>query len=118
MRKIKIPVFKTVAYLYVGMDEYPKYAKMFDDCSEIEDTHHGACGGNGIWVRDPNNKGALAHEVAHVVDFIMIEIIGMGANQFFHQLETRAYLTEFIFNKFSDYLDGLPVDKKQNKRDK
>jgi hypothetical protein len=112
MKEFKIPMIDQSFFLYIGEDDYYKWAeKVKKELPKypVDDNCTGLTGGFStdhlIWLGNSHDKNLIYHELAHYFHYLF-EHIGINAEN-----EFKAYITAWIYCEVFEYINKFKEPK-------
>jgi len=114
MKEFKIPLIDQSFILFIGEDDFIKYAKQakkeypdaykYDD-DIINEECAGLTGGNTVhhlvWIGNSKDKNLIYHELSHMLHSLYEQINATEENEF------KAYLSAYIYCTVFEYIEEL-----------
>lgn len=114
MKEFIIPMIDQSFILYIGEDDFIKFAKQakkeYPDAYEYEseilnEICEGLTGGKTVhrlvWIGSSKDKNLIYHELSHMLHSLFLEINATDENEF------KAYLSAYIYCEVFEYIDGI-----------
>ncbi len=114
MKEFKIPMIDQSFILFIGEDDFVKFAqqakKEYPDAYKYEDEIikeecAGLTGGftvhRLVWIGNTHDKNLIYHELSHMLHSLYLEINAVEENEF------KAYLSAYIYCEVFNHIDEI-----------